>query len=318
MNSIDNGNSLHGPSPFSNWACSHPFFDAVLRWLLQRVYGLSEPSLLLVIGPTGVGKSTLISQLEARLLDRLRGDMQADPSRLHKVYAEAQFLPGRGFDWDGLFLSLLNDAGEILSDRKVAPGWPPGRPGRRGLAAATNMMLRQRAPLACIIDEGGSFVESDSTESLARVLDFLKSISNQTKTHIVIFGDYRLARMVEVSGQLNRRSHVIHFPNYPVGHEAVFYQIIGAFNRRLKTRSVESLIETEREVLFRNTYGCVGLLKRWLESAWLSVAESKKPIDRMVLEAARFPTGSLNRWQAEIENGHQKMSLFFDGVHSPK
>jgi len=243
----------------------------------------------------------------------MMGELQANPSRLHKVYAEAQFLPGRGFDWDDLFFSLLKDAGEILLDRKITPGWPPTRPGRRGLAAAANEMLRLRAPAACIIDEGGSFVESDSVESLARVLDFLKSIGNRSMTHIVIFGDYRLAKMVEFSGQLNRRCHVMHLPNYPAGHRAPFDQVVRTFEGRFRSQKVEAELTDSAELLFHGTCGCVGLLKRWAESAWLAVRESGGPIDRAVLEANRFPAGSVTRWRYEIEHGHARMKLFFDG-----
>jgi len=171
-----------------------------------------------------------------------------------------------------------------------------------------------RAPAACIIDEGGSFVESDTAESLARVLDFLKSIGNRSKTHIVIFGDYRLAKMVEISGQLNRRCHVMHFPNYPRGHREPFDQVVRTFEARLRSQNVNAQLSSAADLLFEGTCGCVGLLKRWTESAWLAVRECGRPIDRAVLEVNRFPVGSLTRWRSEIEHGHEKMKLFFDGV----
>lgn len=313
MRTHDNGNTLACASPFSNWACSHEFFDAVLQWLVRHIFGLSDPALLLVIGPTGVGKSTLIHQLCAILAQRLAGELQGNPSRLHKVYAEAQFVPGRGLDWDDLFLSMLKDASEILVDRKTAPDGLPKRPGRAGLAAAANEMLRWRAPAACIIDEGGAFVESDSSESLKRVLDFLKSFGNRSRTHIVIFGDYRLARMVEFSGQLNRRCHVMHFPNYPVGHRKAFNDVVGAFEARLNTCGVKAMLSTESDLLFDGTCGCVGLLKRWVEIARISVQDSGRSIDRGILENSILPAGSRTRWRAEIEDGHRRMQLFFDG-----
>lgn len=317
MKTFDNANTVVSTSPFSNWACSHEYFDDVLQWLLRHIFGLSEPALLLVIGPTGVGKSTLIHQLCSNLAQRLAGELQANPSRLHKVYAEAQFVPGRGLDWDDLFESMLKDAAEILIDRKTAPDGPPTRPGRAGLAAAANEMLRWRSPAACIIDEGGVFLESDSSDSLKRVLDFLKTFANRSRTHIVIFGDYRLAKMVEFSGQLNRRCHVMHFPNYTAAHREPFNQVVSAFEKRLTACGVRANFSSEAAQLFDGTCGCIGLLKRWVESAWIGIQhDTDRILDRTVLEAKRPPAGSIARWCAEIQEGHKRMQIFFGGISS--
>jgi len=315
MKTFENANTVRSTSPFSNWACSHEYFDAVLQWLLRCIFGLSEPAVLLVVGPTGVGKSTLIHQLCASLAQRLAGVLQANPSRLHKVYAEAQFVPGRGLDWDDLFESMLKDASEILIDRKTAPDGPPRRPGRAGLAAAANEMLRWRAPAACIIDEGGVFVESDSSESLKRVLDFLKSFGNRSRTHIVIFGDYRLAKMMDFNGQLNRRCQIINFPNYTRKHSEPFNQVVHAFEARLTACGVKAKLSSEAEMLLDGTCGCVGLLKRWIETARIAIQEEdQRVLDRAVLEATRMPAGSLMRWRTEIKDGHQRMQMFFEGI----
>lgn len=69
-------------------------------------------------------------------------------------------------------------------------------------------------------------------------------------------------------------------------------------------------------MLYAGTCGCVGLLKRWLESAWIAVEGSKQIVDLKILESTRYPNGSLIQWQAEITHGHEKLRLFFDGVSS--
>lgn len=302
-------------SPFENWACSHPFYDVVFKWILQRIFGLSEPSVLLVIGPTGVGKSTLIEHLIRELALRMMPAMEANPSRLHKVYAEAVYLPSRGFDWEGLFTALLLDADEVLIKRKVAKVWPPERPNLRGLAEGVNTMLRHHAPPACIIDEGGEFLESGSDESLKRVLEYLKSMGNRTRTHIVIFGDYRLAKMVQFSGQLNRRCHVTHFANYPTGYAEQFQAIVGTFDDRLRAREIRADLAGASDLLFSETCGCVGLMKRWVENVWIETSTTGETIDRSTLESMRLPAGSVAKWRAEIASGHNAIREFFEGIN---
>jgi hypothetical protein len=313
MKDVDLQISKPERSPFADWACSHPFYDVVFKWIIQRIFGLSEPSVLLVVGPTGVGKTTLIAHLIQELARRMTAEMQADPSRLHKVYAEAVYIPTRGFNWEGLFTELLEDANEILIDRKTSAAWPPEKPSLKGLASAVNKMLLHHAPPACIIDEGGSFLESDSDESLKRTLEYLKSIGNRSRTHVVIFGDYRLAKMVQFSGQLNRRCHVTHFANYPEGYEAQFNLVVGSFDARLRALRIQADLTSASDLLFKETCGCVGLMKRWLENTWLDSQPQNRVIDRSALEATPIPVGALLKWRAEIASGHDAIRSFFEG-----
>jgi hypothetical protein len=174
-------------------------------------------------------------------------------------------------------------------------------------------MLLHHAPPACIIDEGGSFLESDSDESLKRILDYLKSLGNRSKTHVVIFGDYRLAKMVQFSGQLNRRCHVTHFANYPEGYKEQFKLVVGTFDARLRTQQIQANLVGATDLLFSETSGCVGLMKRWIENACLEGFETNRVIDRAALEASRLPVGSVVKWRAEISSGHEAIRSFFEG-----
>jgi len=219
-------------------------------------------------------------------------------------------------DWEGLFKSLLRDGKEILIDRKVAKVWPPEAPNLRGLAEAVDNMLFQHAPAACIIDEGGSFLEVSSDESLNRTLEYLKSIGNRSRTHIAIFGDYRLAKMLHFNGQLNRRCHPIRFSNYTEGFKDRFELAVREFESRLKRHNVSVCMDGTADMLFSETCGCVGLLKRWIENAWLEVAGTDRVLDKSVLESESFPAGSLAKWRAEIEAGHKVMELFINGRKS--
>jgi energy-coupling factor transporter ATP-binding protein EcfA2 len=304
-------------SPLAEWACSHPFYDQVFQWTMNRIFSLSDPSVLLVIGPTGVGKTNMIRHMVGQLAHRMTGAMKENPSRLHKVYAEACYVAGRGFDWEGLFTDFLKDANELLVSRKTEKVWPPEKHSLKSLAAAVNTMLLHHAPPVAIIDEGGSFAESASDESLDRVLGFLKSIGNRSRTHLLIFGDYRMAKMSSLNGQLNRRCHVIHFSNYPASYRDHFDLVVATFEKRLRLKNIHTDLQGSSDFLFSETCGCVGILKRWLEDAWINSRETDRPIDLRVLEGSRMPAGSVTKWRAEIANGHDKMKEFFLGQDVP-
>ncbi len=304
-------------SPFANWACEHPYYDIVFRWLMDRVESLSEPALFLICGPTGVGKSTLSDHLTRELALRMKDAMEANPDLLHKVYAEAVYIPGRGFDWDGLFRSLLRDASDILIDRKVSRSvWPLHSNNRSGLEDAVNQMLLHRKPRVCIIDEGGAFLESGSDETLLKIIGYLKSLSNRSRTHFVILGDYRLAKMTSFSGQLNRRCLFQHFANYPSGSESAFQKIVADFERRMRECGIKADITPAAAMLFEQTCGCVGLLKRSLEECWITTKSKGTVIDTSVLESTRFPKGAVEKWRAEIKEGYRQIQDYVRGHES--
>lgn len=310
-------------SPLDGWACSHPYFDLVLSWLLRRIQQFSEPAVFLIVGPTGVGKSTVIRQLRRELAKWLAAELVEHPLLLPSVYAEGLFTPGQGFDWETLFTDLLEDAQEILVDRKMEKAWPKDKTSLRGLMRAANNMLLLHAPAVVIVDEGGSLLEGGSQSwvgrsssakstdaALRKNLSYLKSLGNRSRTHFAIFGDYSLARMVAMNGQLNRRCHLIHFAAYASAQQTLFNPVVSAFESRLRSAGMECDLASARDLLFHHSIGCVGLLRRWMVEAYTEAKHRGVGLTPDLIKSLAPPAGSVERWSTEIQQGIEEVRRF--------
>jgi hypothetical protein len=255
------------PTPFDNWTVDHPLYSGVRRWIIDRLESFSDPAVFVILGPTGSGKTTMIRQLKNELTERMKGPMADDPDLIPYVDAEAEFTPGAGLDWRALFEQILESGNEFLINAKVET--PTDKPGSnlRSLRRAVNNMLLYRSPALVIVDEGSAMLEKGSQASLGKNINFLKSLGNRSKTHIALFGDYKLADLTGLSGQLNRRCHYAHLPPYPKTMSEKFNEVIRKFEKRIQASGLDCELGSSADVLFRDTCGCVGLLHRWLADA---------------------------------------------------
>jgi len=299
-------------SPFDDWTTQHPFYDAVLQWLMDRLESFSDPAVFVILGPTGVGKSTMIRQLENILIRKMKKAMADDPSLIPFVTSESAFTPGIGYDWRTLFEGMLVSGNEFLIDLKVENATE--QPGRnlRGLQRAVNNMLLYRAPAVAIIDEGSAFLEKGSKGGLDRNINFLKSLGNRSKTHLALFGDYGLADLKRLSGQLNRRCYFAHLPPYPVEMNGDFRDVVKKFEKRAESFGVNCELTSSTKELFAGSCGCVGLLHRWLNEAFVEARNQKILLGKKVLSETAPSEEDLALWRTEISDGAAKMKKISD------
>src|SRR5258708_21967710 len=151
--------------------------DAVLRTICSPGEGPSLNRLgtmVLIIGPMRVGKTTLINLIEQRLFERARERMLADPSYLPCVRVSATG-PGSGrFDWVDYYRAVLRQVHNPFVDRRS----PAIRV--RDLREAMEEALIQHQPYAVIVDEAHHLAKAASGRGLADQLDHLKYLENRT------------------------------------------------------------------------------------------------------------------------------------------
>jgi len=253
----------------------HTRIEQLIQELRSLVYPGSQDSLLLVCGPTGVGKSTLSNYVVADILKANEREMASNAGLLPAVYVEAPASGENEFSWRLLYNKILGQLdSETLHSMPRSPYGIDTDTGRmirprstsgQSLAAlrtAVERGLRARQTQLLVIDEAAHIIRQSSPRRLEIQLDTLKSLANACGTQILLVGAYDLYQLMSLSGQLSRRTHVIHFERYRLDREndrLIFISCVNAFQKLLPHLWDNNLL-THAAALQENTDGCVGTL----------------------------------------------------------
>ncbi|MGA2078865.1 MAG: AAA family ATPase [Terriglobia bacterium] len=271
---------------FKGYTMAHPRLMAARDSLLAAIHERAPNSLILVLGPTGVGKTTLLMKIEQRMNTELLADLQTDPGRLPIVSVEC-IAPESGiFSWRDHFRRLLMRMDEPLLDHKLDPGtsihirnravrfMPNAKAVGSEYRHAVERALCFRRPIAVMLDEAQHLASVGSPRRLSDQLDVIKSIANCTGTVHVLLGTYGLVAFRNLSAQLSRRSVDIHFPRYRADDpedRKTFLTVVRSFEHQLPLPEPPELVK-EWEYLYERSIGCVGILKDWLMRALTGVS----------------------------------------------
>jgi energy-coupling factor transporter ATP-binding protein EcfA2 len=194
---------------------AHPRLMHVKDRLLSAIRGAAPGSLVLVLGPTGVGKTTLRLKCEQVLTAEMMAALQCDPGQLPFVSVEAVASLTGSFNWRDHFSRMLRGMDEPLIADKLngqrigGERSPTGRytPVPRAAAFelqhAVEQALSHRRPAAVFVDEAQHLGRIASGRKLSDQLDVIKSIANRTQTVHVLFGTYDLLSFRNLSCQLS-------------------------------------------------------------------------------------------------------------------
>ena len=280
---------------------AHPRLLAARDQLMDVIDGSLPGSLILVLGPTGVGKTTLRCKLEQFLAEQMASVLIADPGRLPFVSVEATVPEASRFRWRDYFSQFLAGAREPLIERKVPLNCdylpPTGSLTGSQLEQAAVQLLRYRRPAAVFIDEAQHLSRVASGRRLIDQLDVIKSMANRTQTPHVLFGTYELLAFRNLSSQLSRRSVDLHFPRYRAesGEDIqIFKNVLGTFQDQFPTLEPPDLIQ-HWEFLYERCVGCVGVLKDWLMRAAIGALKSAERTVNLAAARKNGPFGSTMR-----------------------
>lgn len=300
---------------FKDFAVAHTLLVEAKDRLMEAIRDSAPNSLVMVLGPTGVGKTTLLTRVR-QLLNQNALDDIPDPMRLPVVTIEAIPPDSRTFSWRSHFKRLLLEMNDPMVEgkrRSPAAGQTANTmsvfPNDRVTADyhyAVEQALRYRRPQAVLIDEAQHLFGLASGRQLEDQLNVLKSLANRSNTVHVLCGTYELLRIRNLSGQLSRRSIDIHFPRYDVAKAAdrrTFARILHTFAEQMPLPEPPDLVKIW-EYLYERSIGCVGILKDWLvKGLSAAIRESALTLTLKHLERHALSVSQCDRLTEEAISG---------------
>lgn len=297
---------------------------------VQELEILLEPysgvDIVLLIGPSGVGKTTLTQRMYERTLEAFAGEILKDQNFIPAAQFEAPaYGSKKGFSWEDAYLRLLEELGEPLTSRKTHVVVDPhtqtaqrnrlvasGRMPLPALRKAVESALTHRRTQYVLLDEAVHIIRQTPAKDLLNQMDTVKSLSNASNAHFVLIGSYDLYQsLIGLSGQVARRVKVVHFRRYHNGvsaDEISFLSALSTLQRYLPVSQIPDL-RPHAPMLMQSTLGCVGMLKTTLQRA-LGLSLSKgRAIDEAMLRQSALSQAQLSTILAEIVEGERLLNL---------
>lgn len=285
-----------------NKRINHPRIGEVIDEV-ETLEAMGQGHILMVTGPTGVGKTTLAHTLYVRVMKRYQSEMAQDPGLIPVLRIEARATSEAEFNWKLFYSDILEQLegpmgtpagvayGIDLNTNRVYRPFGRSKNTAAGLRKKVEEALNARGVKILMIDEGGHLTNVSETR-MKRQTDALKSLSNCAGCQIILFGSYDILGVSRLSGQLARRIQEIHFSRYHTdcSDDCIAFE---GFLQKLENDAqgyFDGLLLKNAQLLQMNTLGCIGTLMDLIRG-FISRAQNYGGVSQELLEKSLLTHG---------------------------
>jgi len=275
------------PSRLDGVFLEHLHYEEAREHLWERVTSRADHFLVLLVGPTGVGKSELVDRMVATIHELFTAAMLADSGfRPVAVLPAPPVFNGR-IDFAAFFEQVFVKAGGVAYHRRLPNTLTSdGSVALRRLgqqkaievfeAAAEQVLLAKTQVI--VVEEARPFAAAARSSNASDHADVIKAFAQLTGCRLVLVGTYGLLALRHISSELSRRTRTVEFQRYRFDdvHQADdFTAIASEVLGRFPGEDVSGDTGWARE-LHDGTLGCIGTLLDWFRSAE-SLIEERGP-----------------------------------------
>ena len=299
---------------------NHSELARVARDLDELLDPNNDTKIIAIIGPTGIGKTTLATNILTKLVDRFTAQRQ--PHEVPIIYVSAPANGDKSMSWKTLYRRIQTAAGEkhidLQRQTQVSEGEMHAVRGERASLAhmreTLEAVIRKRNVRVIVIDEALHLLRFDQN---AAIMDTLKSLADIHHTKLVLIGTYQISPLMIEYGQLARRSAILHYRRYAIPQKSNaqkltdsqinFKEAIVKLQTQWPCAEVPHL-EAIWEALMNASLGSVGLLKsQLLQLASLQMKRKGEKFEPKDLQRAMKPPKQLRIIDAETLAGEQEL-----------
>lgn len=306
---------------FKLFMVAHPKLVKAEKQILNIIQEPADAGVIFLVGPTGIGKTTLQKQVIKRLIEKEMSSLKKNPGRIVAARMLAPNPYKRPYSWPDHFIRTLIALKDVLVENKInhigldseQHYWERVTRSLRSVPIADRRALesafRHRNPLAFFIDEAQHIIKVGSGQRLVDQADTIKSLADACQVLHILVGTYDLLLLNNLNGQLARRSVDIHFSRYkrddPTDHES--------FMKTLKTLLAHMPLVIppkmeDEDLFFTRSMGCIGILKNWLSRALAAALDDNQDtVSHKMFEKTALPIAKCKEIAKEIYEGESAL-----------